>query len=181
MNIYMNRRYNKKQTHGAALIAAIIILTIIAFTGATVARLTTHTQTDSSFYRDSSTSLINAEAALDSAAATLTTSINNNTYLSTDPASIVAPANPATWWINDAGWASFTASKQGTIAAPTVQGTPNFRIEYIGPSYNPEDSDKRQAQTHFYRVTAAANGQIGTTANDTDSEAIIQAHISQRH
>ncbi len=179
MNNYMNRRYKKQHTRGAALIAAIIVLTIVAFTGVTVARLTTHSQTDSSFYRDSSTSLINAEAAVDNAAGTLITAINTNAHLSTDPLSIIAPANPTQWWLNDLGWGGFTANKQGSVAG--APGNPIFRIEYIGPSYNPEDSDKRQAQIHFYRVTTTASGGIGAVANNTDSETIIQAHISQRH
>ncbi len=171
---YQMCQYKKQQ--GAALLAAIIILTIIAFTGVTVARLTTHTQQDSIIFTDKSQSKLNSDAPLLLAEKAL----NAETIIRTRAIiNGIAPVSPISidrlpenrWWHDETLW---TINKKSLTGLP---GNPDLVIEDMGNDLGPMITTKPRAVMTVYRVTTRARGTIESADTRDTSESIIQTHI----
>ncbi len=172
-----NKRVTISQQHGAALLAALIILTIIAFTGVTVARLTTSTQQDSSLFSDKTQSRLNAEAPLNlvlnalkeeaiEAAEILAEEIDEKKVK--DPIAIIKKDNDR-WWHDEVVW---TNNRKILSEFP---GNPEFVIENAGTNQRLQQRDRATTITTFYRLTSRASGKLDKDAAQSEKANLVQA------
>ncbi len=173
---------NPKRTKqsGAALLAALIILTIVAFTGVTIAQLTSSTLNDSTYVTDSTYSIVNADAAITHSFERLQNAITNNNFDPNEALSIVSKPDPTLWWVTSDNWKVDAVSKVKQLPTSDEQGKPLYRVEYMGPSTQLQVSNQAKAILQYYRATATASGKIANT-EDQKSTAVLQANIVVYH
>ncbi len=172
---YLNRQ------NGGALLAALIILTVIAFTGVTVARMTTATQQDSTLYSDKTASRLNAETPVNLVLGALRQEANQAAAVLVNEANADNVQTPIStnqfvndrWWYTENNWAN------NANQLTNFPGRPEFVIENVGSDRSLQSSDRPTNITTFYRLTSRASGDLAQNVNQNANQAqsVIQTYI----
>ncbi len=183
-NVY----FKLKNEKGAALLSALIIVTIVTITGVAIGQLTSHTQKDTVADYDSTYAFYNTDDALVTSEYILDRerhqSDPKSNNILTDgenlDAMVVATRKESKWWLDNTQWIEGKPQYIVDNLEVAAKGQPVFHIEDLnGGSIHGIDkhgtiNDEAQTIINFYRITARSFGYIASENQSDNSESIMQ-------
>ncbi len=177
---------NLKKERGAALLSALIIITIVTITGIAIGQLTSNTQKDTVADYDSTYSFYNTDDVLTTSEFILNMQRADSTAKAslTDGESadalVVSQRKGSKWWLDNAKWTEGKPQKIINTSGEPAKGVPIYHIEdlndggIIGMDKHGTISDSPQTLIMYYRITARSFGYISSTEQNENSETIMQ-------